>query len=141
MAMPRKIKIEFGEAFPHGAFAVSAVEESRDFDRSTKDKPVQAIDDESGLPLWQVDVHDGDPQVRKADREFTVRIAAKVQPVLPDRPIPAMPFTPIELDGLTATPYVTESANGRSRLAWSFRATGVRPPKNMPAQSGPAKSA
>jgi hypothetical protein len=144
MAMPRRIRIEFGEAFPLGAFAVSAVDKSRDFDRSTKDNAVQAVDEELGLPLWQVDVHDGDPEVRKADREFTVRIAAKVQPVLPDAPFPGVPFIPIELDGLTATPYVAETGNGRSRLAWSFRASGVRAPKHMPAPaagSGPGKGA
>jgi hypothetical protein len=138
MAMPRKIRIGFGEAFPRGAFAVSAVDKSRDFDKSTRDNAVQAIDEESGLPLWQVDVHDGDPEVRKAEREFTVRIAATVQPVLPDAPFPGVPFIPVELDGLTATPYVAETGNGRSRLAWSFRASGIKAPKNMPAAAAPS---
>lgn len=145
MTMPRRIRIEFGEAFPHGVFAVSTVEPSRDFDKSTKEKPVQAVDEESGLLVWQFDAHDGDPEVRKADREFTVRVLAKQQPVLPPAPIPGMPFIPVELEGLMATPYVSESAQGRSRLAWSFRAMGVKPPKNMPVASGnsngPSKAA
>ena len=140
MAMPKRIRVEFGEVFPHGVFAVSEVTQVRDFDRSTKDKPVYATDEDSGLSVWAVDVMDGDPEARKADRQFTVKLLAKVQPVLPNAPIPGMPFTPVEFDGLTATPYVTETGNGRSRLAWSFRASGVRAPKNAPA-AAVAKSA
>ena len=131
MAMPRRIKVEFGEVFPYGVFAVSGFSQVRDFDRSTKDKPVYATDDDSGLSVWSVDVMDGDPEARKADRQFSMKVLAKVQPVLPDAPIPGMPFIPVEFDGLTATAYVAEG-NGRPRLAWSFRATGVRAPKNVP---------
>jgi hypothetical protein len=138
MAMLRKIKVEFGDVFPHGAFAVSSVEPARDFEKSTKDNPVQVVDEDSGLPVWQVDIHDGDPDVRKADREFTVKIAAKVQPVLPPAPFPGMPFVSVELDGLTVTPYLSETASGRSRLAYSFRATGLKAPKNAPSASKPA---
>lgn len=136
MAMLRKIKVDFGEVFPHGVFAVSTVEPAKDFEKSTKDKPVQTIDEDSGLPVWQVDVMDGDPAVRRADREYTVKIVAKVQPVLPPAPVPQMPFIPVELDGLTVTPYVAETATGRSRLAYSLRATGLTAPKNVPAAAG-----
>jgi hypothetical protein len=48
-----------------------------------------------------------------------------------------LPFTPVEFDGMTATPYVSDS-NGRPRLAWSFRAMAVRAPKNAPGQNKPA---
>ena len=134
MAMPRKIKVEFGEVFPYGAFAMSGAEVSqvRDFDRSTKDKPVYATDEDSGLPVWTIEVPDADPEARKAARQIAVKVLAKVQPVLPDAPVPGMPFIPVEFEGMTATAYVSDS-NGRPRLAWSFRATGVRAPKNMPA--------
>lgn len=125
--MPRRIKVDFGEVFPHGTFAVSEVTAMRDFDRSTRDAPVQAVDEDSNLPIWTVDVLDADPEARKNDRQFSVRIAASVQPVLPDA-LPGVPFRPVVFTGLTATPYVSENGMGRSRLAWSFRAAGVEAP-------------
>jgi hypothetical protein len=85
MAMPRKIKVEFGEVFPFGVYAVSEVTALRDFDRSTAERPVQAVDEDSGLLVWTVDVVDADPEARKSNRHFTVKIAAPVQPVLPAR--------------------------------------------------------
>ena len=84
MAMPRKLPVEFGVAFPYGAYAVGEVQPVRDYDRSTKDKPVQAVDPDTGLLLWQVEVVDGDPDARKSNRTMAVKITAKVQPVLPD---------------------------------------------------------
>jgi len=127
MAMPRRIKVDFGDVFPYGVFAVSEVTLLRDFDRSSKDREVQAVDEDSGLLVWTVDVLDGDPAARKADRQFSMRIAAKVCPSLPP-PVADLPFRPVEFEGLTATPYVSENGAGRARLAWSFRATGVRAP-------------
>ncbi|WP_248580046.1 plasmid replication, integration and excision activator [Nocardioides sp. InS609-2] len=127
MAMPRKIKVEFGEVFPFGVYAVSEVAPVRDFDRSTKDKPVHAVDEETGLLVWAVDVMDADPETRKTQRQVTVKLLAKVQPVLPDNKT-GLPFTPVEFEGLTATPYIAENGN-RSNLAWSFRASGVHAPK------------
>ena len=63
-----------------------------------------------------------------------VKIAAQVQPVLPS-PAPGSPFTPVEFDGMTATPYVDTSRchakdTGKcgARQAYSFKATGVRAP-------------
>jgi hypothetical protein len=135
MAMPRKINIQFGEVFPHGVYAVSEVTQVRDFDRSTKDRPVYSVDEDSGLNVWSVDVMDGDPEARKADRQLSIKILAKQQPVLP--PSNGMPFTPVEFDGMTATPYVSDS-NGRPRLAWSFRAMAVRAPKNASGANKPA---
>jgi hypothetical protein len=155
MAMPRKIKVQFGEVFPYGLFAVSAVTQVEDFDKSSKDKKVYVVDDETGLSVFSVDVMDGDPEARKADRSFSIKLLAKVQPVLPDAPIPGMPFIPIELDGVTATPWVdSRTCTGpdkgkphrcRARQGWSYRATGVRAPKNMPVapagSSGAGKAA
>jgi hypothetical protein len=135
MAMPRKLNIQFGEVFPHGVYAVSEVTQVRDFDRSTKDRPVYSVDEDSGLNVWSVDVMDGDPEARKADRQVSIKILSKQQPVLP--PSNGLPFTPVEFDGMTATPYVSDS-NGRPRLAWSFRAMAVRAPKNAPGAAKPA---
>ncbi|MCW2542042.1 MAG: hypothetical protein JWN95_3767 [Frankiales bacterium] len=137
MAMPRRINIEFGEVFPYGAFVVSEVTPLRDFDRSTKDKPVQMVDPDTGLLLWSVDVIDPDPEARKAERQFSVRIAAKVSPVLPAS-MPEAPFKPVEFEGLTATAYVAQQGDSRPRLAWSFRATDLHAPRSSKSASSPA---
>src|SRR3954451_24409260 len=136
MAMPRKIKVSFDDAFPYGAYAVSAVTEVRDFDRSTKDRAVFATDEETGLSIWSVDVIDGDPDARKADRTVSIKILSKVQPVLPAK-APGSPFTQVVFEGMTATPYVAENGT-RPRLAWSFRATDIRAPRNSAAANKPA---
>ncbi|MFF0339673.1 hypothetical protein [Kribbella sp. NPDC004875] len=94
-----------------------------------------SVDEDSGLNVWSVDVMDGDPEARKADRQLSIKILSKQQPVLP--PSNGLPFTPVEFEGMTATPYVSDS-NGRPRLAWSFRAMAVRAPKNAPGQNKPA---
>jgi hypothetical protein len=79
-----------------------------------------------------VEVIDADPEARQ--RMVKVKIAAQVQPVLP-APAPGSPFTAVEFDGMTATPYVDSSRcqakdTGRcgARVAYSFKAAGVRAP-------------
>ena len=132
MAVQGHIPVEFGAVFPDGAYAAGAIEMVRDFDRSTPDRPVQQVDKETGLPLWVVEVIDAQENARQ--RTVKVKIAAQVQPVLPPPP-PGSPFTPVELDGMTATPYVDTSRchakdTGRcgARQAYSLKATGVRAP-------------
>ena len=126
------IPIEFGMVFPDGAYAAGTIEMVRDFDRSSGDRVVQQVDKVTQLPLWVVEVIDADATARQ--RTVKVKIAAQVQPVLPS-PAPGSPFTPVEFDGMTATPYVDSSrcsGDGKSkcaaRLAYSFKATGVRAP-------------
>ena len=130
MAMQGQIPVEFGIVFPHGAYAAGGIEMVRDFDRSSGDRVVQQADKHTGLPLWVVEVIDADPDARQ--RTVKVKIAAQVQPVLP-APAPGSPFTAVEFDGMTATPYVDSArcqGNGRcgARVAYSFKATGVRAP-------------
>lgn len=122
MAIPRKLPIDFKLAFPFGAFMVGEITPVRDYDRSTADKVVQATDPETGVPLWGVDIVDADPEVNKSNRTMTVKVQAKVQPVL--ERAEGMPFTPVEFTELTATPYVDDNGNF-ARLAWSLRAKGV----------------
>jgi hypothetical protein len=126
------IPIEFGMVFPGGAYAAGGIEMVRDFDRSTADRAVQQADKHTGLPLWVVEVIDADPDARQ--RTVKVKIAAQVQPVLPPA-APGSPFTAVEFDGMTATPYVDASrcpGGGKdrcaARLAYSLKATGVRAP-------------
>ncbi len=121
--MQRSFKVAFGEVFEFGAFQLGEVTPVRDFDRSTKERPVQALD-EAGMPVWAVEVLDGDPQARQ--RTLKVKIAARHQPVPPAAP-DGTPFRPIEFDDLTITPYV--DTNGpRPKLAFSLRASGMRAP-------------
>ena len=60
-----------------------------------------------------------DPELGTRARETVVKIAAPVQPVPP-----AAEVCPVEFDGLTVTPYV----NDKGRIAFSYRATGMRAP-------------
>ena len=82
MAVSGPFKVECGELFPHGLGVVSPVEPLADFDKSTRENRVQARDKETGLLMWSVEVLDFDPQAR--EKTFRVKIAAAVQPVLPD---------------------------------------------------------
>lgn len=123
MALPRKLPIDFNLAFQHGAYMVGDINPVRDYDRSTKDQVVQAADPESGLPMWAVDIVDADPEATKSTRTMTVKVAAKVQPVL--ERAEGIPFTPVEFAEMTATPYIDDNGNF-ARLAWSLRAKDVR---------------
>ena len=130
MAMQGQIPVEFGAVFPDGAYAAGKFEMVRDFDRSSGDRVVQQIDKHSGLPLWVVEVID--PQEGARNLTVKVKVASEYQPVLP-APAPGSPFTAIEFEGMTATPYVDASrCQGKGkcggRLAYSLKATGVRAP-------------
>lgn len=142
MAMPRRFPVKFADAFPHGLymFTEARVEPARDFDKSTRDNPVQAVDEDSGLPVWQADVMDADPEARSKAKSFTVRIVADVCPTLPEAPA-EWPVRPVEFEGLTASPYVADPPRpgGKGRLAWSFRAAGLCAPQvgaNAPSTTG-----
>src|SRR6188768_3101429 len=102
MVMPRKVPVEFDLVFPFGAYAVGEVSAVRDYDRSTREKPVQATDPDTGLLMWAVDVVDADPDATKSTRTMSVKVAARVQPVLPEA-VQGMPFRQVEFDKLTAT--------------------------------------
>ena len=121
MALQGAIPVEFGTVFPDGAYAAGVFEAVRDFDRSQGDRFVQQKDKGTGLPVWTVDVIDADPQARA--RTVKVKVAAEYQPTLPPASA-GSPFTAVEFTGLTVTPYVNQAG----RLAYSFKATGVRAP-------------
>jgi hypothetical protein len=125
MAVQGPFKVEFGELFPHGLGVVGAVGPVVDFDASTKDRKVQARDKDTGLPVWSVDVMDFDPDAR--ERTFKVKFAAAVQPVPPDA-MDGLPVRPVVLEGVTVTPYLKDVGNGRSRIAYSLRASGMHAP-------------
>jgi hypothetical protein len=124
MAINGRFQVSMEGVFPFGAFVVSEVEPVRDFDKSTRERPVQARDRESGLPVWSVSVLDADPAARKNDKTVTVKIAAEYQPVPPEAGA-GMPFAAVEFDGLSVTPYVDDK---RNRVAYSLRASSMRAP-------------
>ena len=136
MAIRGAIPMTNEAAFAYGIFMVGEVEPMRDFDRSTREQAVQAVDRDTGELVWTVDVVDADPEAR--ERTVRVKITAPVQPVPPETAA-GVPFRPVEFEGLTVTPYVTTTASGRGRLAWSFRASGMRAPKGAPVAAGNGK--
>ncbi|MGW0657552.1 plasmid replication, integration and excision activator [Streptodolium elevatio] len=120
MAIKGAIPVAFADVFPVGAYATK-VEAVSDFEASKSGQQVQARDKATGLPMWAVTVSDPDPDARESAAK--VKIPASVMPVLPDE-LPGLPFRPVEFEGLTVTPWV----NGAGRLAYSFKATGLRAP-------------
>jgi hypothetical protein len=133
MSVPNRFKVNHGDVFPHGAFVVSEVEPVRDWDKSSPDRRVQAVDKESGLPVWAVSVLDADPDARKDSKTVTVKISAPHQPVPPEA-LAGMPFRPVEFEGLTVTPYMDDK---RNRVAYSLRANGMRAPQAGVNKPGP----
>ena len=124
MAINGRFYVAMEDVFPFGAFVVSEVEPVRDFEKSTRERPVQQLDKQSGLPVWSVSVLDADPAARKNEKTVTVKLAAPVQPVAP-APAAGMPFAAVEFDLLTVTPYVDDK---RGRVAYALRAREMRAP-------------
>src|SRR5665809_2585 len=91
MAVTGALKVDCGQVFPHGLGIVGPVTSMDDFDRSTKDNRVQAVDKETGLPVWTVEVLDFDQDAR--EKTFRVKIAAAVQPV-PQGAVAGVPVRP-----------------------------------------------
>jgi len=139
MALSRRMSVTHDEVFPFGAFLMGEVNSISDYDRSTKDNKVQAIDKDTGLPLWSVDVLDADPEARRASKMMSIKFATKVQPVPPANEA-GTPFTPVIFDGLTALPYVEKVGENFTRIAWSMRAASMLTSKEA-AKSSPSASA
>ncbi len=126
MSIPKWLQLSHEQVFPCGAFVVSEVTPMIDFDKSSGENRVQATDRETGAPMWQVEVLDGDPTAPKRSRTVTVKFAASTVPTAPTNSS-GTPFTPVVLEGLTALPYIERSGDF-SRIAWSFRASGMSAP-------------
>ncbi len=125
MSTQAPFKLDCDEQFPHGLFAVAA-DAQIDFDKAQAQVPdAQARDKESGERIWVVRVIDNDPDSKSS--EFKVKVIAPHCPTLPD-PIPGTNFRPVTFKNLMVTPYVEERANGRSRVAYSFKATSIGSP-------------
>ena len=130
MAVPLPIALPHDTVFAHGLYATGEVEEVKDFDK--EGRPPK-IDPETGLRAYSFPALDADPAVRGAGKSVKITIYAPVQPVLP-APAANSPFALLELEGLTVRPYVAEGM-GRPRLAFSYRATGVKAAKPAASRS------
>lgn len=137
MSVQGPFKVEFDDVFPHGAGVVGQVGPQNDFERSTRDNKVQAVDPESGLLVWIVDVMDFDPEAR--EKVLRVKIAAPVQPVPPEA-VEGVPVRPVYLEGLAVTPYLKQQGDF-SRIAYSLRATGMTAPRRRGRDQGDASKA
>jgi len=116
--------VESVELFRHGLFAVGEVAAVIVY---KSEPPVQERDKVSGLPWWALDLMDADPEARREWRTFRVKIAAAVQPVLPD-PIPATSLRPVVLEGLTVNPWLPKDKETNKpipKMEYALRATGL----------------
>ncbi|MGI5285829.1 plasmid replication, integration and excision activator [Nonomuraea polychroma] len=136
MAIQGPIPVTFGQVFPHGCYTVGEVEPVKDFEASTNGRFVQARDKQTGELVWQIPVMDADPSLKAAQKTVAVKILSPHQPVAP-APVAGLPFTPVEFDGLTVTPYV----NGSGRLAYSIKARQMLAPRTTTAKSTNSKEA
>lgn len=136
MAVQGPFQVECSTLFPYGVGVVSEVTPLADFDKSTREHRVQAIDADTGMPMWVVEVMDFDPAAR--DRMFKVKIAAEHQPVPPDA-VAGTPVRPVVLDGLTVTPYLNDNGP-RPKIAYSLRASGLSSPASASGRRSSASS-
>jgi hypothetical protein len=137
MAIQAPFKLNHGETFPHGALALS-VAALNDFEKAQAGvEDPQQRDKDTGERIWVVRVIDNDPEARQ--NELKVKVVASVMPSLPE-PIPGTNLRPVEFEGLTVTPWVEETKTGRTRVAYSLKATGVREVRSQGATAQPSKS-
>ena len=133
--------VPFPYAFPAGALFLG-VDKQVDFDR-IKEADNQARD-ENGERLWVVTVIDQDPQAARFGRspQAKVKIAAPQQPIPPAAvEVAGMSIRPVAFTDLTVTPYSDSSGckgdrtphRCRARLAWSYRASAMVAPHEIPA--------
>lgn len=141
MAVQRRINVRHGDVFPHGAYILDAFEPVADFNapaRPDGSRP-QSVDKENGLPVWQINVIDADPDAGKKDKTVSVKVASKVQPVPPENKS-GTPFTLVEFSGMTVTAWIDDSNKERPRIAWSIRANGVHAPGQARSANSDAKA-
>jgi hypothetical protein len=138
MSIPKWLQVGHAQVFSFGAFLVSEVTPMIDFDKSSGENRVQARDRDTGLPMWQVEALDGDPAAPKRSRTVTVKFAAATQPTAPTNSS-GTPFTPVVFEDLTALPYIERSGDF-SRIAWSFRASGMTAPGKTSAASNSGRA-
>jgi hypothetical protein len=132
--IPTRFEVRFEEVFPFGAF-ILGVEPSMAFSEDRNAPKRQERDKETNQLVWVVRGLDANEEAARFGAEFKVKITAPQQPVPPPK-MAGFPYAPAEFDGLTITPY----ANAKGRVAYSFRATGMRAPAGTKANRPAAES-
>ena len=118
-----RLSVSMADVFPQGCHLVpDSISEVQDYDEATGRRS-PAVDKVTSKPVFQCRVADMDPELAGRQRETVVKILADRMPAPPTR----APFEPVEFDGLTVTPYVTD----KGRLAFSLRARSIRPGRPM----------
>lgn len=113
-----RFPVSMQDVFGHGCHLVpDSITAAMDYDEKTKVRR-PASDKLTGKPVWQCRVSDMDPELAGRSRETVVKIIADREPVAPTR----VAYEPVEFEGLTVTPYVTD----KGRMAYSLRATGIK---------------
>ena len=107
------------QVFPHGCHLMpESITEAQDYDEKTRIR-TPSIDKLTGKRVFQCRVADMDPELEGRSRETVVKILADREP----NPPTGQPFELVEFDNLQVTPYVTD----KGRMAYSLRATGIKP--------------
>jgi hypothetical protein len=113
-----RFPVSMHEVFAHGCNLMpDSITAAMDYDEKTRTRR-PATDKLTGKPVWQCRVSDMDPELAGRSRETVVKIISDREPTPPTR----APFEPVEFDGLTVTPYVTD----KGRMAYSLRATAIK---------------
>jgi hypothetical protein len=118
--IPTRFSVDFGDVFPAGVF-ILGVEATLEFSDDRNAPKRQERDKETNQLVWTVRALDANEEAARFGAEVKVKIASPQQPVPPPK-MPGFPYAPAEFEGLTITPY----ANAKGRVAFSFRATGMR---------------
>ena len=119
-----RFPVAMADAFPAGcALVPDSIAEAQDYDEVTRTRS-PAFDKVTGKKVWQVRVSDLDPELAGRSREVGVKILADREPAPPT----GHPFELVEFENLTVTPYVTD----KGRMAYSLRATGLKPGRQQP---------
>lgn len=120
--IPTRFPAEFSEVFPRGVF-ILGVEPALEFSEDRSAPKRQERDRDTNQLVWTVRALDANEEAARFGAEFKVKIAAPQQPAPPEK-VSGFPYAPAEFENLTITPY----ANAKGRVAYSFRAAGMRAP-------------
>jgi hypothetical protein len=120
---------------------VLGLEPAIDFDARQRGEDRQAIDEPTGLPIWNltgIDMRGLDPDERakgfRGSPEVKVRVLSQSEPEVPRQQSKGMGAV-VEFVDLMVTPYLdTDRCRGegrrcRAQLKYSLRALGIRPHK------------
>ena len=123
-----RFPVTMQQAFPLGCHLMpESIAEAQDYDEATRTRS-PAFDKVTGKKVWQVRVSDLDPELAGRSRETGVKILADREPAPPT----GQPFELVEFENLTVTPYVTD----KGRMAYSLKATGLKPARQQPQHPG-----